>query len=433
MSQVPISSNAKPSCDRADALAVVQRLREAGHIAYFAGGCVRDLLLGLSPKDFDVATDAPPQRVRELFSNTQAVGQAFGVILVRHRKSVIEVATFRSDGRYEDGRHPAEVRFTTAEEDAQRRDFTVNGLFLDPLDNRVIDFVGGQKDLDARLLRAIGDPEKRFDEDYLRLLRAVRFAARFDFTIDPHTRAAIQSHAAKLKQISPERIAEELRIMLTPPTRRAAWKLLQELGLADEVFRLWNPAKADPSRPLWKAFEVAALFEVIPFGLSLAAAYVSRADEVMQCLQIQAIRDAVRSTRQMLKISNEESDQMSRILLGAGLMLQSESLTLAQKKRFLARATSRESRLLLQAIADVGFFADRINTLLAELGELQKTDFAPLPLVTGDDLTAAQLQPGPAFKKVLDCVYDEQLEGRVIDKTRAMQLALEIYQRERKG
>src|SRR5919199_235347 len=184
-----------PKCERDDALAVLRRLRDAGHVAYFAGGCVRDLLLGLEPKDYDVATDAPPQRVRELFGNTQAVGQAFGVILVRHRRSQVEVATFRSDGAYLDGRRPSEVRFTTAEEDAQRRDFTINGLFSDPTEGRIIDYVGGQEDLKNKLLRAIGDPDRRFEEDHLRLLRAVRFAARFGLDIEPHTSDAIRSHA----------------------------------------------------------------------------------------------------------------------------------------------------------------------------------------------------------------------------------------------
>src|SRR5688500_12446804 len=161
---------------REDALAVVRRLRDAGHVAYFAGGCVRDMLLGLEPKDYDVATDAPPDRVRQLFSNTQAVGAAFGVILVRQRKSQIEVATFRTDLKYVDGRRPEGVVFTTAEEDAKRRDFTINGMFFDPVEEKVIDYVGGQEDLQNKLLRAIGEPNHRFEEDHLRLLRAVRFA-----------------------------------------------------------------------------------------------------------------------------------------------------------------------------------------------------------------------------------------------------------------
>ena len=227
----------QPPCRREDALAVLTRLRQAGHIAYFAGGCVRDELLGLTPKDYDIATDAPPDRVRQLFSNTQAVGAAFGVILVRHKKSVVEVATFRTDGKYLDGRHPEAVTFTTAEEDAKRRDFTINGLFLDPVENRVIDYVGGQQDLKNKILRAIGNPNHRFEEDHLRLLRAVRFAARFQLEIEETTARAIAAHADHLKRISPERIGEELRLMLTATTRDRAWQMLHRFRLDDVVFR----------------------------------------------------------------------------------------------------------------------------------------------------------------------------------------------------
>src|SRR5687768_12609710 len=187
----PPPTSEKPSSTRGDALAVVNRLREAGHLAYFAGGCVRDALLGLEPKDYDVATDAPPDRVRELFPRTQAVGAAFGVILVRQGRSQIEVATFRSEGKYLDGRRPENVTFTTAEEDAKRRDFTINGMFYDPVADKVIDFVGGRQDAPDRVLRAIGNPDERFAEDHLRLLRAIRFAARFGMTIEPATHDAI--------------------------------------------------------------------------------------------------------------------------------------------------------------------------------------------------------------------------------------------------
>src|SRR5437667_7238524 len=235
MDDVPAS--AKPPCFREDALAVVRTLRDAGHVAYFAGGCVRDLLLGLEPKDYDVATDPPPQRVRRLFNNTQAVGAAFGVILVRLGGSQIEVATFRADMEYEDGRRPVGVRFTSAEEDAKRRDFTINGLFLDPIDDRVIDYVGGQEDLKAKVLRAIGEPNHRFEEDHLRLLRAVRFASRFSLTIQPATAGAIASHAPSLTRISPERVGEELRLMLTPITRVVARDMLWQYKLIQVIFR----------------------------------------------------------------------------------------------------------------------------------------------------------------------------------------------------
>src|SRR5215212_5376030 len=262
----------KPRCDRGDAESIVKRLREHGHVAYFAGGCVRDLLLGLEPKDWDVATDAPPGRVRELVSKTEAVGAAFGVILVRVGRSQVEVATFRAEGSYLDGRRPSEVRFTTAEEDAKRRDFTINGLFLDPLEgDRVIDFVGGQEDLASRTLRAIGDASARFAEDHLRLLRAVRFAARFGLEIAPLTASAIEATGPLLKGISPERIAEELRGMLCPPTRSAAWMLLWKFKLVHVVLRflpLGENAVLNPSKSIFLATAPGA---EIPFGLALAS------------------------------------------------------------------------------------------------------------------------------------------------------------------
>src|SRR5580693_7281598 len=265
---IPLDPRLNPP---ADAMAVLKRLRDSGHIAYFAGGCVRDSILGLEAKDWDVATDAPPDRVRELFISTQAVGAAFGVILVRSGKSIVEVATFRADGAYEDGRRPGSVRFTSAEEDARRRDFTINGLFLDPVENRVIDYVGGRDDLAARKVRAIGSPAERFGEDHLRLLRAVRFASRLGFDIEAATAEAIRSSAPRIKGISPERIAEELRLMLTAPTRNVAWRLLWQMGLAAEIFRFLPkiPERMDEARSI---FLNLAIGESISTGLSLAAA-----------------------------------------------------------------------------------------------------------------------------------------------------------------
>ncbi|MGE5610237.1 MAG: CCA tRNA nucleotidyltransferase, partial [Bacillota bacterium] len=271
MSEAPEIRN-KPACKREDAAAVLRRLREAGHVAYFAGGCVRDVLLGLEPKDYDVATDAPPKRVRQLFTNTQAVGAAFGVILVRHGRSVVEVATFRSDEQYVDGRRPSGVRFTTAEEDAQRRDFTINGLFMDPLEkDRVIDYVGGLEDLKIKRLRAIGDPAKRFAEDHLRLLRAVRFAARFGLEIEGSTAAAILRDAPLLKRISPERIADELRLMLTPPTRGHAWEMLWHFRLVEVVYRFLPMGSGIPFDPRRSIFLTLGAGRGISFGLALAA------------------------------------------------------------------------------------------------------------------------------------------------------------------
>lgn len=305
--------------NREDALAVVRRLRDAGHVAYFAGGCVRDQLLGLEPKDYDVATDAPPERVRQLFSNTQAVGAAFGVILVRQRKSQIEVATFRTDGKYLDGRRPEGVVFTTAEEDAKRRDFTINGLFYDPIEDRVIDYVGGQADLRNKILRAIGNPEERFEEDHLRLLRAVRFAARFGLQIEPATAAAIARHAEHLKRISPERIADELRLMLGDPTRTRAWPLLWQFALVDVIFRHLPTQTADALKPEQSVLMRLSPDEPMGLGEPLAAAILcyrwqrSGGRDLREFLGRQPAIEAANAMRLALRISNDEAEEFPEI------------------------------------------------------------------------------------------------------------------------
>ena len=458
----------KPPCSRADAEAVLSRLRQEGHTAYFAGGCVRDLLLGLEPKDWDVATDAPPDRVRRLFSRTQAVGAAFGVILVRQGDSIVEVATFRSEGEYLDGRRPSKVRFSTAQEDAARRDFTINGLFLDPLnDDRVIDFVGGLEDLKARRLRAIGDPGQRFAEDHLRLLRAVRFAARFGLEIEVATAAAMERDAPLLKQISPERIADELRLMLTPPTRTDAWQLLWRFGLVEVVFRFLmhegtetrrhegggageerprdesTKRRRDPggSRrrfdfslvPAKSIFLATAPGAAISFGLALAAGSICviwqqmrMSGDIRPHLERAGAKQIGRAMRHALKLSNDELEELTGTLEGLGPLLADREPRVAMMKRFLARPTAALSRKLMDALHAVGICGWRIAALRPRLDELEQEDFAPPPLITGDDLTAAGLSPGPAFKKILNDVYDAQLEGRVGTRQEAMKMAMEM-------
>src|SRR5689334_8290213 len=208
-----------PQQKHAAAEKIVRKLRERGHVAYFAGGCVRDQIMGREPSDFDVATDAPPGEVTKLFRRAKLVGQAFGVVRVGVDRAWIEVATFRREWGYADHRHPDHVQYTDAEHDARRRDFTINGLFYDPIDHRVIDFVEGQADIDRKVLRAIGEPRHRFEEDYLRMLRAVRFAARLGFTLDGPTADAIREFAPKLRGISRERIGQEVQLMLEHPAR----------------------------------------------------------------------------------------------------------------------------------------------------------------------------------------------------------------------
>ena len=222
--------------ERDFAIDVVRRLREAGFQALWAGGCVRDQLLGLSPKDFDVATDARPDDVQRLFRRTVAVGVSFGVVEVLGPPPLkVQVATFRADVSYSDGRRPDAVVFTSAREDALRRDFTINGMFFDPLENQVIDYVEGQKDLEARVLRAIGEPAERFAEDKLRLLRAVRFATHYELSFDLATASALRAMANQISVVSAERIAEELRRLLVDPHRQRGMELFMDMGLAQAI------------------------------------------------------------------------------------------------------------------------------------------------------------------------------------------------------
>ena len=417
-----------------DALAVVLRLREAGHVAYFAGGCVRDMLLGLTPKDYDVATDAPPGRVRELFKSTQAVGAAFGVILVRAGKSVIEVATFRTDLKYVDGRRPEGVVFTTAEEDAKRRDFTINGLFFDPAEKKVIDFVGGQKDLENKIIRAIGQPEHRFEEDHLRMLRAIRFAARFNFRIHGATINAIVKYAEHLKRISPERISQELRLMLVPQTRDVAYEYLAAAGLIDVIllrFLPEYPKRAHPHAPrgLISALGPPLHYGNISFGLAMAAiVLMERERRFGNSLSPEEVRRSANAVRKALRVSNEEYDVIVGSLSFEHL-IRERLPSVAAMKRSLAMPASGDAQLLMAAVARVeesSVRRERIEQVLDRLRVLARGDFAPPPFVTGDDLTAAGLSPGPVFKRVLDAVYNAQLEGRIRTKAAALELALSL-------
>jgi poly(A) polymerase len=416
---------------RDDALAILRRLRDAGFESYFAGGCVRDLLMGQVPKDYDVATAAAPPQVRKLFKNSQAVGAAFGVILVREGKTTVEVATFRTDLDYQDGRHPTGVKFATAQEDAQRRDFSINGLFFDPIENRIIDHVDGQTDLRAKRLRAIGHANERFKEDHLRLLRALRFASRLDFEIEPVTAAAIVSHASELVRISPERIAEELRKMLMPVTRDRACRLLRQFGFLTILMRfLPTPGTGRIDQPINSFLQLGGP-SPISFGLALAALQldfrmnVSGDLDPRHWLTSKEITRAVNAIRQALKISNDESAEMSGALSFIQLLGDAPP-AVAVLKRFLHQPHSDDAMQLMIAMKNSGLMPDRIEAVLRELHHWRKTDFAPPPLITGDDLTAAGARPGPKFKTALDTAYDAQLEGRIHTREQAMDLAMAI-------
>ncbi len=415
-----------PVLARQAAAGIVQRLRAAGHVAYFAGGCVRDELLGLRPTDFDVATDASPPRVRDLFARTAEVGAAFGVVLVHEGPGLaVEVATFRSDGPYTDARRPDSVRFSSPEEDARRRDFTINALFLDPAlapgaPGRIIDFVGGQADLSARIVRAVGDPDARLAEDHLRALRAVRFAARLNFEIEPRTAAAITRHASELRGVSRERIGDEVRRMLAHESRADVIRLIEHLGLDGPVLN------EPPRGPSGGGSAMVALLPARPLqlGTVLSAWCIKRMDVADSGLFAPKIRDIRSKWRAALCLSNDEATEFSDVLeIHAGLVQKWEGMGVAQRKRLGARAMFAETLVLLEAGSSE--LAERITRDIKEL-ESDGIGIRPAPLVTGEDLIAIGLLPGPQFKRILEQVTDAQLEGRVRDKAQAMELALSL-------
>lgn len=393
---------------REAAVWTVTRLQQAGFAAYFAGGCVRDQLMGREPTDYDVATSARPEDIQRIFPRARAVGESFGVMLVRHGGQTVEVATFRTDGPYSDGRHPDEVHFTDAEHDAQRRDFTINGLFEDPVAGRIIDFVGGQHDLKARCIRAIGDAHERLREDRLRMLRAVRFAARFAFSIDPETADAIREGAGNLKGISRERIGQEIRRMMMNANRAvAAWEL-QYLGLDELVLGESNRTVA-PTR-------LGQLPEPAAYPTALAAWVFDRHGEGTEADR------AARRWRKALMLSNTEYDTL-RDCLDYSRALRSAwpRLGVARQKRIAASAPFEQALLLVQT-ADRQEFIDIRRRVL----ELEKTGLAPEPLISGEDLIGAGMKPGPRFRRILDGVYDAQLEGQIGSREEALDLAVLI-------
>ncbi len=390
------------------AVKIVRKLTAEGHHALLAGGCVRDLLLGLQPQDYDVATDAPPERICQIFRRTRKVGAQFGVVLVHERRKWIEVATFRSDGQYLDGRRPSEVHFCDARHDAERRDFTVNGMFLDPLKRTLIDYVGGRADLQARLIRAIGDPPARFAEDHLRLARAVRFAARLSFEIEPVTFAALKDHAPKLATVAAERVREELEKMLTHPTRRRAFDLLADCGLLPY---LWEGAA-------WQAEQIAAgavllgrLPEQVSFPLAFAVLIVDR--------ETKAVQEICRA----LTCSNEQRETIVWLIGHHTDLDDPVRISLAGLKRLLAHPALPD----LRAWAETRYFempdeAQRREQLDRRVASVAPEAIRPPPLVTGDDLASHGVKPGPIYKHVLDALYTRQLDETLTTREAALRL-----------
>lgn len=409
---------------RTAAMRVVQRLQEAGYMAYLAGGCVRDTLLGRWPKDYDVATDAKPPQVKVLFRDARLVGEAFGVLLVpRHEaghRFMVEVATFRTDGQYTDGRRPTEVRFTDARQDAARRDFTINGLFENPLvpdgHDPIIDYVDGRVDLGRGVVRAIGDPEQRFGEDYLRMLRAVRFAARFQFQIEEATRAAIVRHAFRLSQISAERIGQESKAMLSPgddSRPHKAIQLIQALHLDDTLL---GEDHAEVPTPTVKGLPLEANYPTVLAAWILDRRAADQGDDA--CRKLDPVHSAA-PLRARLCLSNDQHGGLTTVLALVRRVMAWPTLPVAQRKRLMADRYWPQALMLLRAhLGPIDApLRDRID---ADAALLAATELAPDPFVHGGDLIAMDIKPGPALGRLLTDVYDAQLEGEVRNREEAL-------------
>ncbi len=453
---------------------IVSALRERGHQAYLVGGCVRDLLLGREPADYDVATDARPDDVMRIFPETYAVGAQFGVVLVpapersnisvipsadetshseassesrnlllgRVTKSTVEVATFRCDVGYSDGRHPDEVRFTKdPREDVQRRDFTINGLLLDPIENKVLDYVGGQDDLKSKIIRAIGDPAVRFAEDKLRMLRAVRFAARFEYTIEPATFASIQRLATQINQVSRERVRDELTRMLTEGHARRAFELLDETGLLREVLpeidamkEIEQPPEFHPEGDVF--VHTLLMLEKLPQPCPAALAWGVLLHDVGKPPTFRRAPDRIRFDEharvgtkmaeaicRRLRFSNEETKQIVALVENHMRFGDAERMNPSTFKKFI-RLPHFEQHLELHRLDCESSHRNLrlYNFTREKMNSLPPEEVRPKPLVTGEDLIAAGYTPGPQFKEILAAVEDAQLDGKLQSKPEAMQL-----------
>ncbi len=424
---------------RAIAVSFARRLKSAGHVAYFAGGCVRDKLLGKSPKDYDIATSALPAQVIKLFPGASEVGAHFGVVIAKSHGHHVEIATFRTDGSYRDGRRPETVSFSTPEEDAQRRDFTINGLFEDPETGEVIDFVGGRADLAAGVLRAIGDPTARFAEDSLRLMRAVRFAVTLGFEIEAATWAAMCEHADGLARISPERIRDEFSRMIILPKRARALELLVDSGLIrhflPEVLAMIGCEQPPEWHPEGDVFThtkimLTLLEDDSPLELCLAVLLHDIAKPPTRTLDGERIRfnghDALGATMaeeilRRLKYPNDVIEAVSFMVSRHMQFMHVQQMRVAKLKRFMATPTfPMELELHRVDCASSNGFTENLEFVKAKQAEFAAEPLIPPPLVTGRDLIALGLNPGPRFKELLEAVQTEQLEGRLLEREEAL-------------
>ncbi|RYD37056.1 MAG: HD domain-containing protein [Verrucomicrobiaceae bacterium] len=421
---------------------VAKRLRTAGFTAYFAGGCVRDALLGQEPHDYDIATSARPEEVQRLFPKSQAVGAHFGVVIARHGGASFEIATFRTDGQYVDGRRPESVVFSSPEGDAMRRDFTVNGLFLDPETDRIIDFVHGQEDLKNRVLRAIGDPAQRFQEDHLRLMRAVRFATVLGWEIEPATWAAIKSEAHHLAQISIERIREEFVRIMLHPNRVRGLDLLDASGLLPHILPemealkdCTQPPEFHPEGDVW--VHTRLMLSLLPVQVSvplvLSVLLHDIAKPATRTVDDEAggrIRfnghdklgaEMTEAILRRLKFSNDVIDDTVEAVANHMKMQHVQDMRVSKLKRFLASSTILD-QLELHRVDCLGCHGmlDNYHFLNGKLEEFSHEPVIPGRLLNGHDLQILGYPPGPLLGRILTAVQDLQLEGTLKTKEEAV-------------
>jgi poly(A) polymerase len=426
---------------------IVAALRGRGHSAYLVGGCVRDLLLGADPQDYDVSTSATPEQVLALYPNAQQVGAHFGVVLVHEDGATVEVATFRSEGPYRDGRHPSHVRFETdAKQDVLRRDFTVNALLLDPETDEVLDYVGGRADLSGRVIRAIGDAEKRFREDHLRMLRAVRFAARLAFDIDPATESAIVRLHPLIRDVSAERVREELVRILTEGSARRGFELLDRTMLlhailpeVDDLKGVEQPPEFHPEGDVWT--HTLIMLEGLPRGVSPTLALgvllhdVGKpgtyrvSDRIRFDGHVELGVNLTRRILSRLRFSNDDIEQVEALVDNHMRFKDVPNMKASTLKRFfrLERFDEHLELHRLDCTSSHGML-DNYEYARQKREELGQEAIRPPRLLSGEDLIGAGYTPGPHFGQVLRAVEDAQLDGTVQTREDALTLALTLLQ-----
>jgi tRNA nucleotidyltransferase/poly(A) polymerase len=431
-----------PAVNRAEAVArtIVAELRARGHVAWLVGGCVRDSLLGHPPKDYDVATDALPEEVLRIWPGSQQVGAKFGVVLVNRGSATVEVVTFRSEQAYQDGRHPGEVRFETdPRKDVLRRDFTINALLMDPFTGEVIDHVNGRADLDAGVIRAIGDPAARFEEDHLRMLRAVRFAARFGFAIEPATMAAIQRCHADIRRISAERVRDELTRILTDGGARRGFELLDETGLLVDILPevaamkgVQQPPEYHPEGDVWT--HTLIMLEglerpSVTLALGVLLHDVGKpptfriADRIRFDGHVEAGVKMAEAILARLRYSNDEIEQALALVANHMRFSHVHEMRESRLKRFL-RMPRFDEHLALHRLDCLSSHGGLANYEFARerFEQAEPEQLRPPRLLTGHDLIAAGYRPGPEFSRLLEMVEDAQLEGSVRTPDEALEL-----------